>query len=74
MPQPRYELLFFRRYLPIFDQLLKSASDNGAGFILVILPERAEELRNLVKHNGDVILGVPTQCVVSIAFAGITSI
>ncbi|KIM89992.1 hypothetical protein PILCRDRAFT_812786 [Piloderma croceum F 1598] len=43
--------------------LLKSAFDNGAGFILVILPERAEEVRNIVKHTGDIVLGVPTQCV-----------
>ena len=45
-------------------QHLKSAAENGAGFILVILPERAEDVRNMVKHTGDCVLGVLTQCVV----------
>ena len=33
--------------------------------ILVILPEQALELRRHVKHWGEKIGGVPTQCVVS---------
>ena len=48
-------------------KLITSAVEHRAGFILVILPERAEEVRNLVKHTGDVVLGVATQCVVSSA-------
>jgi hypothetical protein len=61
----------FRRSLLIFVQLLLSAFEKGASFILVILPERAEDVRNLVKHTGDVVLGVATQCVVSFARASI---
>ena len=40
----------------------------NAQFILAILPENAEELRNAVKRFGDIEQGVATQCVVRSSF------
>jgi hypothetical protein len=68
------EINIFLITSPKFLQTLTSVVGHGAGFVLVILPERAEEVRNLVKHTGDVMLGVATQCVVSLSLNEIDNV
>lgn len=57
-------------YLLILAQLFNTIFDDGGRFILVILPPGStEEIHRQVKHSGDVLLGVATQCVVSVSAA-----
>jgi hypothetical protein len=39
---------------------------NPSRFILVLLPESAGDVYTRVKRFGDIIAGIPTQCVVSV--------
>ena len=45
----------------------KASQDGGPTFILVILPESAAEPKAAVKRWGDIVRGVATQCIVSMA-------
>lgn len=53
-------------------QLLNEAKQAGCVFVLVILPQSAEEIRNNVKHYGDIVYGIATQCVVSDGTTAVT--
>ena len=48
---------------------LSEASGTRPSFILVILPAPAADIRKSVKQWGDVMMGVPTQCGVSLTLS-----
>jgi eukaryotic translation initiation factor 2C len=41
--------------------------DRAVDLLLIILPDDAAALRKAVKHWGDAIRGIPTQCVVRVS-------
>ncbi|KAF7968418.1 hypothetical protein HWV62_30621 [Athelia sp. TMB] len=43
--------------------LIEEARGNNVTFILIILPDSAEDIKNRAKYYGDVKCGIPTQCV-----------
>ncbi|RPD63356.1 argonaute-like protein [Lentinus tigrinus ALCF2SS1-6] len=45
--------------------LLKHGKDGGPQLIVVVLPEMADDIYHQVKYFGDIIQGVPTQCLKS---------
>jgi eukaryotic translation initiation factor 2C len=45
---------------------LGNQAPKAPSLLVVILPQTAADLRNAVKHFGDIVMGAPTQCIVSI--------